>query len=304
MVPTASDEISDTEYRFSNLLRIFATIAPSSIHMARNILQSIETVDSLSPANGSVLSDSTYEEERTPEAKACLSWGGKEELAGREAIRANEERERNEDEELEAIRILGKTEPAEFRRQMREYNLRLQGLTKEEIDKSNQPLPKEVVKENWDVFGKVLQSTTADMHADAPLRSRKQTKEGSHTIRRSRIVKNISRSQPKRSTSTLTKALQPKHHTINQRKGPAARTSRRIAGDPVERGIFADPSVAQEIPKNLLRDPSTRKQNSTDRRNHAPCKKLKLIEAEKPQVISKSGGEGPRHSRNKKQSGC
>jgi hypothetical protein len=293
MVPTASDEISDTEYRFSNLLRIFATMAPSSIHMARDILQSIETVDSLSPANGSVLSASTYEEERTPEAKACLSWGGKEELARREAIRANEERERNEDEELEAIKILEKTEPAEFQRRMRGYNLRLQGLNKAQIDKSNQPLPKEVVKENWDVFGKVLQSTTADMHADAPLRSRKQTKEDSHTIRRGRIVKNISRNQPKRSTSTLTKALQPKHHTINQRKGPAAaRTSRRIAGDPVERGIFADPSVAQEIPKNLLRDPSTRKQNS------------KLIEAEKPQVISKSGGEGPRHSRNKKQSGC
>jgi hypothetical protein len=297
MVPTASDEISDTEYRFSNLLRIFATMAPSSIHMARDILQSIETVDSLSPANGSVLSASTYEEERTPEAKACLSWGGKEELARREAIRANEERERNEDEELEAIKILEKTEPAEFQRRMRGYNLRLQGLNKAQIDKSNQPLPKEVVKENWDVFGKlerkVLQSTTVDMHADAPLRSRKQTKEDSHTIRRGRIVKNISRNQPKRSTSTLTKALQPKHHTINQRKGPAAaRTSRRIAGDPVERGIFADPSVAQEIPKNLLRDPSTRKQNS------------KLIEAEKPQVISKSGGEGPRHSRNKKQSGC
>ncbi len=244
--------------------------------MAGAVLQSIETGGGLLPANGSALSDTTYEEESTPEPEACLSWTGKEELAGREAIRANEERERNEDEKLEAIRRLEKTKPEEFRLQMKEYNLRLQGLTQAQIDKSNQPLPKEVAEENWNILGALERKALQPTHADARLRSRKPMKEGSHTIRRGRIVKNIPRNQPKRPRSTLAKALQPEHHTIKQRKGPAAsRASRRIAGDPIECGIFADPSKAQQIPKNLLRDPSTCKQNSTDHRNYARSKKSK-----------------------------
>jgi hypothetical protein len=60
--------------------------------MAGDVLQSIETGGGPLPANGSVLSDGTYEEERTPEPddlKAWLSWGGKEEVAGRVAFSRN-----------------------------------------------------------------------------------------------------------------------------------------------------------------------------------------------------------------------
>jgi hypothetical protein len=129
-----------------------------------------------------VLSDDTYVEEGTPEPndpEARLAWGRRrygedwylEEVAGREAAwnarREEEERERIEDEKVEAIRRLWETEPWEYERRMREYNLQLQGLTKAQIDKSNQPLSEEVIESNWEGFsallqGRTLQPTTTD----------------------------------------------------------------------------------------------------------------------------------------------
>lgn len=129
--------------------------------MAGKVLPSIETGSGPLSANGSVLSDDTYvEEEGTPEPEARLNWGRKhygedrylERVAGSEAARkarcVEEERERIEDEKVEGIRKLRETEPWEHERRMKEYNLQLQGLTKAQIDKSNQPLPEEVIKCN------------------------------------------------------------------------------------------------------------------------------------------------------------
>jgi hypothetical protein len=193
--------------------------------MAGKVLPSIETGSDPLSATGSVLSDDTYvEEEGTPEPddpEARLNWGRKhygedwylERAAGREAARkarrGEEERERIEDEKVEAIRKLRETEPWEYERRMREYNLQLQGLTKAQIDKSNQPRPKEVIESNWAGFsallqGKVLQPAATDKHADArsesidsqsrvSLRPQKPTKEVSHKIRRGRNVKSTAR---------------------------------------------------------------------------------------------------------------
>jgi hypothetical protein len=321
------------------------------------VLQSIETGGDPAFANGSVLSDDTYEEQGTPEPndpETRLAWGRRrygedwylEEVASREAAlnarREEEERERIEDEKVEAIRKLRETEPWEYERRMREYNLQLQGLTKAQIDKSNQPLPKEVIESNWAGFsallqGKVLQPAATDKHADArsenidsqsrvSLRPQKPTKEVSHKIRRGRTVKSTARdrtvgssNRSKRPASTLSEALvdeerapnatnvklpQSKHHKIKQRKGSTAeRASRRIAGEPVEYGIFANPSAARPVPKPLQRNPSTRKRNSVDPHNHAPSKKSISVEAAKAQGISRSAREGTRRSRPKKQSG-
>jgi hypothetical protein len=141
--------------------------------MAGKVLPSIETSSDPLSANGSVLSDDTYvEEQGTPEPddpEARLNWGRKhygedwylERVAVREAAQKarckEEERERIEDEKVEAIRKLRETEPWEYKRRMREYNLQLQGLTKAQIDKSNQPLPEEVIKSNWKGFSALLQ---------------------------------------------------------------------------------------------------------------------------------------------------
>jgi hypothetical protein len=186
--------------------------------MAGKVLPSIETDGDPSSPNGSVLSDSTYVEEGTPEPddpEARLRWGRKhngedwylKEVAGREAARnarrEEEKRERIEDEKVEAIRRLQETEPWEYERRMREHNLLLQGLTKAQIDKSNQPLPKEVIESNWEGFsallrGKALQPATTDRRANArsesmevsqpraSLRVQKPTKEVSRKIRRGR----------------------------------------------------------------------------------------------------------------------
>jgi hypothetical protein len=322
--------------------------------MAGKVLPSIEAGGDPLSANGSVLSDSTYVEEGTPEPddpEARLRWGRKhngedwylEEVAGREAARnarrEEEEHERIEDEKVEAIRRLQETDPWEYKRQMREYNLQLQGLTKAQIDKSSQPLPKEVIESNWEGFSALLQrkdlppATTAsarsesiDSQSRVSFRPQKPTKGTSHKIRRCRAVKSTARdrtvgssNRPKRPAPTLAEALvdeerasntanvklpQSKHHKIKQQKvSTAERASRRLANKPVEQGIFANPSTARPVPKALQRNPSTRKRNSADPRNHASSKKSISVEAAKPQGISKSGREGTRRSRSKKQSG-
>jgi hypothetical protein len=137
--------------------------------MAGKVLQSIETGGDPLSANGSVLSDDNYVEEGTPEPndpEARLAWGRRrygedwylEEIAGREAARKarreEEERERIEDEKVEAIRKLRETEPWEYERQMREYNLQLQGLTKAQIDNANKPLPRKEAERIWVGFAK------------------------------------------------------------------------------------------------------------------------------------------------------
>jgi hypothetical protein len=322
--------------------------------MAGMVLPSIETGSDPLSANISVLSDDTYvEEEGTPEPddpEARLNWGRKhygedwylERVAGREAARKarceEEERERIEDEKVEAIRKLRETEPWEYKRQMREYNLQLQGLTKAQIDESNQPLPEEVIKSNWEGFsallqGKVLQPATADGHADArsesmevpqpraSLRLQKPTKEVSRKIRCGRIAKSTARdgtvssgNRSKRPAPTLAGALvdeenasnatkvkvpQSKHDKTRQRKAyKGERASRRLANKPVEYGIFANRSLAP-VPKQLQHNPSTRKRNPAGPRN----KKSIAVEPAKHRGALKSGREGTHRSRSKKQSG-
>lgn len=112
-IPTASDEISDTQHRFSTLLYIFAPILPTSrlTWLGRFYHQS--RLAATFHANGSVLSDGTYVEEGTPEpddSEAWLSWSRKHNkedwylaVAVRNARRKKEERERIEDEKVEAI---------------------------------------------------------------------------------------------------------------------------------------------------------------------------------------------------------
>ena len=275
--------------------------------MAGNVLPSIETDDDLSFANGSVYSDDTYTDDGTPkpeDPEGRLMWGRKHNgedwylrevasrEAGRKAQREREERWRIEEEEVEAIRRLRETDPWEYGRQMREYNLRLAGCTQEQIDKSNQPLSKEDAEKNWAAFsallqGKVLEPVTTGKHAD--VRS---------STARDRTIGNGKRSKrpaskvakvPRASSATNVKPPQSKHHETKQRKiSTAERTSRRLAHKTVEYGIFADPSPARPVPKSLQRNPLTRKRS---------------VEAAKPQRISKSGREGTRRSRHKKQSG-
>jgi hypothetical protein len=284
--------------------------------MTKSVLPSIETGGDASSVNSSALSDNTYVEEGTPEPddpEARLRWGREhngedwylKEIDSREAARKarreEEERQRIEDEKVEAIRRLEKTDPWEYHRQMKEYNLRLQGLTKEQIDKSNEPLPKEVIESNWEEIS-------------AFLRPQKPTKEISHRTYRDRIAKSTARdrtigssNRPKPPASTVAEALvdeerasnatnvklpQSKHHKIKQRT--AERASRRLAREPLEYGIFADPSTALPVPKSLQRDPSPRKRNSADSRNHASFKKPISVKAAKHQGISKSGREETR----------
>ncbi|KUJ06167.1 uncharacterized protein LY89DRAFT_790713 [Mollisia scopiformis] len=168
---------------------------------------------------------------------------------------------------------------------------------------------------------KNLSPATADKHADArsesinsqsrvSLRPQKPTKEASHKIRRGRTVGS---NRSKRPASTLAETLleadnatnvkfpQSKHHKTKQRNvSTAERASRRLAAKPVEYGIFANPSAAPPVPKSLQRNPSTRKRNSADPRNHASSKKSISVEAAKPQEISKSEREETRRSRPRK----
>lgn len=303
--------------------------------MAGKVLPSIESGSNPLSANGSVLSDDTYiEEEGTPEPddpEARLNWGRKhhgedwylEGVAGREAARKaqceEEERERIEDEKVEAIRKLRETEPLEYERRMREYNLQLQGLTKAQIDKSNQPLPEEIIKSNWEGFsallqGKVLQPATTDgsMEVSQPrasLRLQKPTKEVSRKIRCSRIAKSTARdgtvssgNRSKRPAPTLAganatnvKVPQSEHDKTRQRKAyKGERASRRLANKQVEYGIFANRSIAP-VPKDLQRNPLTRKRN--------PAGPSIAVEPAKHRGALKSGREGTHRSRSKKQSG-
>ena len=114
---------------------------------------------------------------------------------------------------MEAIRNLRETEPLEYERRMREYNLQLQGLSKAQIDKSNQPLPEEVIKSNWEGFtallqGRALQPTTTDSA-------------NTRTTRRRKVYK-------------------------------GERESRRLANKPVEYGIFAKRKRSRvSVPKDL-----------------------------------------------------
>ena len=279
--------------------------------MAGKVLQSIETCGDPLSANGSVLSDDTYEE-GTPEPndpEARLAWGRRrygedwyrEEVAGREAARnarrEEEERERIEDEKVEAIRKLRETEPWEYERRMREYNLQLQGLTKAQIDKSNQPLPEEVIKSNWEGFsallqGRTLQPTTTDS-ANART-TRRRSKRAAPTLTEALVDEEIA------SNATKVKVPQSKHDKTRQRKAyKGERASRRIAGEPIEYGIFAKRSMAP-VPKDLQRNPSTRKRNPAGPRSK---KKSIAIEPVKHRGALKSGRGGTHRSRSKKQSG-
>jgi len=251
--------------------------------MAEKLLPSIETGGDPPSARSSVLSDDTYVEEGTPEpndSEARLIWGRKHngeewyraEVADREAARRarreEEERERIENKEVEDIRSLRETEPVEYERRMREYKLQRKGLSLAQIEKSNQPLPRKEAERIWVGFakslgGKALQPATTDKHADARLRPRKPTKEVSHTIRRSRIVKSTARNQAKRPTSTIAEALVDEESASNATKVKVPqskhdkthkgdRASRRLAYKPVEYGIFAKRSMAS-VPKHLQR---------------------------------------------------
>jgi hypothetical protein len=234
--------------------------------------------------------------------------------------RRGTEHERIENKEVEDIRNLRETDPVEYERRMREYKLQRKGLSPAQIEKSNQPLPRKEAERIWVGFanllgGKALQPATTDKHADARLRPRKPTKEVSHTIRRGTIVKSTARNQPKRPTSTLAEALvdeesasnatnvkvpQSKHDKTRQRKAyKGGRASRRLANKPVEYGIFANRSMAP-VPKDLQRNPSTRKRNPAGPRSK---KKSIAVEPAKHRGALKSGRGGTHRSRSKKQSG-
>jgi hypothetical protein len=271
------------------------------------VLQSIETGGDPAFANGSVLSDDTYEEQGTPEPndpETRLAWGRKrygedwylEEVASREAAlnarREKEERERIEDEEVEAIRRLRETEPLEYERRMNEYNLRLRGLTKAQIDNSNKPLSPEVIEENWSAIsvllkGRTLQPITTD---SATARTTRRSKRAAPTLAGGESASN----------ATNVKVSQSKHDKTRQRKAyKGERASRRLAKKSVEYGIFANRSMAP-VPKDLQRNPSTRKRNPAGSRSK---KKSIAVEPAKLRGALKSGRESTHRSRSKKESG-
>jgi hypothetical protein len=271
--------------------------------MAMEVLPSIETGGDPASANGSVLSDDTYVEQGTPspnDPEERLAWGRRrygegwylEEVAWREAGQKErcerEERERIEDEKVEAIRKLRETEPWEYERRMTEYNLQLKGLTKAQIDKSNEPRSKEEIESMWAGFsallqGRTLQPATVDKHINTrsesievlqprvSLRLQKPTKGVSRKIRCGRIAKGTTRdrttrsgNRSKRPAPTLAGALvdatnikvsRSKHDkTRPQKKYKRERASRRLASKPVEYGIFANRNTAP-VPKELQRNP-------------------------------------------------
>jgi hypothetical protein len=184
------------------------------------------------------------------------------------------ERERIEKEKVDVIRELYDTDRREYNRRMKAHNLEMQRRAAQAEDKSN-PV-KAVVQGNWEAF---LEATTTDKQTDARAESMELSQSRSHPQkpRRARIVKSTARDQKfgssnrsKRPASTLAEALVDEER--EQRKVPATkRASRRIAHEPVQHGMFAEPSR------------STRKRNSTAPRNHASPKKSTLVEAAKPQ---------------------
>ncbi|PVH70702.1 hypothetical protein DL98DRAFT_521486 [Cadophora sp. DSE1049] len=278
--------------------------------MAGKVLRSIET-DGVPVSTSSVLSDDTYIEEEIPDPddpETRLSWGRKhngegwyrEEVAGREAARnaqrEEEERERGEDEKLDAIRSLLDTDPPEYQRRMREYNLQLQGLTKAQIHNSIQPLPSEVIESNWAGFaalllGKVQQPPTADKAYSEAIDSqpRVSPKQDSRKICR-RIVKSNRSKRPAKALvdEETTSHANPLHSNRKTKLPTAKRASRRLAGQEVECGIFAPPSAARRVPKSLQRYTSTDKRSPHNISGHAKSQG------------SKSGLDGTRRSRPKK----
>jgi hypothetical protein len=236
-------------------------------------------------------------------------------IARREAAQIaqheEEELERIEKEKVDAIRKLYDTDRQEYNRQMKAHNLGIQRLAAQVDSESNSV--KAVVQGNWEAF---LEPTTTDKQTDARAESMELSQSRSHPQkpRHERIVKRTARDQKvgssnrsKRPASTLTEALvdkkrsnatnikpsRPKRPKLGHRKGE--RVSRRLKSDPVECGIYATDSAAPPVPK-CLRNPSTRKRDSVDPRNHASSKKLISVEAAQPQ-------EGTRRLRTKKQPG-
>jgi hypothetical protein len=280
--------------------------------MAGTVLPSIETGGDPASANGSVLSDDTYVEEGTPEPndpEERLAWGRRrygedwylEVVAGREAARnarrEEEERERIEDEKVEAIRRLRETKPLEYERRMNEYNLQLQGHTKAQIDNSNKPLPTEVIESNWNAIsvllqGRTLQPTTTD---SANTRTtRRRSKRAAPTLAGALV------DEESASNATNVKVPESKHGKTRQRKAyKGERASRRLANKPVEYGIFANRRMAP-VPKDLQRNPSTRKRNPAGPRNK---RKSTAVEPAKHRGALKPGREITYRSRSKKESG-
>lgn len=265
--------------------------------MAGEVLQSIETWGDPVSANGSVLSDDTYvegtPEPNDPEAPLALGrryfgedWY-REEVARQ---REEEERERIHNEEAEAIRKLRDTDPWEYERQMGEFNLRLQGLTQEQIDKSNEPVPEEVAKSIFASFsaclrGMALKPTTTDSTNTRTTRG--QSKRATLTLTEA-LVEEVSTSN-----ATNGKVPQSKHDKTRQRKAyKGERASRRLANKPVEYGIFANRSMAP-VPKDLQRNPLTRKRNPAGPRS----KKSIAVEPAKHRGALKSGRGGTHRSR-------
>jgi hypothetical protein len=280
--------------------------------MADKVLPSIETAGSPLSVNGSIFSDDTYvEPEGTPEPddpEERLAWGRRhygehwylDLVARREAAwherREKEERERIELEKADAIRRLQETEPWEYERQMREYNLQLHGFTKSQIDKANQPLSEEEIKRNLEGFsalllGRTLKTTTTDSENT-----------GTTGRRSKRAVPKLTEAiveEESASNATNVKVPQSKHDKTRQRKAyKGERASRRLANKPVEYGIFANRSMAP-VPKDLC-NPSTRKRNSASPRSK---KKSIAVEPANPRGALKSGRGGTHRSRSKKQSG-
>jgi hypothetical protein len=260
--------------------------------MAGTVLPSIETGGDPASANGSVLSDDTYVEEGTPEPndpEERLAWGRRrygedwylEVVAGREAARnarrEEEERERIEDEKVEAIRRLRETKPLEYERRINEYNLRLQGHTKAQIDNSHKPLSPEVIENNWNAISALLQGMTLPTTTDSA-NARTTGRRSKHNV----------------------KVPQSKHDKTRQRKADKGeRASRRLANKPVEYGIFANRRMAP-VPKDLQRNPSTRKRNPAGPRNK---RKSTAVEPAKHRGTLKPGREITYRSRSKKESG-
>ncbi|KAN0101514.1 hypothetical protein V8E51_012024 [Hyaloscypha variabilis] len=277
--------------------------------MADKVLPSIETAGSPLSVNGSIFSDDTYvEPEGTPEPddpEGRLAWGRRhygehwylDEVARREAAwhkrREEEERERIELEKADAIRRLQETEPWEYERRMRELNLQLHGFTKEQIDKANQPLSEEEIKRNLESFSarllaRTLQPTTTDSA------TRRRSKRAAPTLTEAPVEEESA------SNATNVKAPQSKHDKTRQRKAyKGERASRRLANKPVEYGIFAKRSMAP-VPKDLQRNPSTRKRNLAGPRSK---KRLIAVEPANHRGGLKSGRGGTHRSRSKKQSG-
>lgn len=275
--------------------------------MAGKVLQSIETWGDPASANGSVLSDDTYEE-GTPvpdDAEEWLAWGRghngedwyREAVACREAAlnaqREREERERIEREKVDAIRALRETDPWEYYRRMRDYNLQLHGFTQAQIDKSNQPLSEEEIKRNWEGFeallqGRTLQPTTTD--SANTLTACRRSKRAASTL---------TEDEESVSNATNVKVPQSKHDKTGHRKAyKGERASRRLANEPVEYGIFANQSMAP-VPNDLQRNPSTRKRNPAGPRRK---KKSLTVEPARHRGALKSW-RGAHRSRSKKQSG-